>query len=97
MGEECDEACSRDLGLVVYTLNRLRRYDRAMISWICNIQAKDDVSSDSLLTILETQDLDIVLRPSRIRWFGHVERSTCWVAEFRMWLYRKDLAGQNIE
>ena len=67
----------------VDTLNRLRRNDRAMISWICNVRAKDKVSSDSLLTKLGIQDLDVVLRTSRIRWFGHVERSTGWIAEVR--------------
>ena len=54
------------------TLNRLRRNDR----WICNVKAKDEVSSDSLLTKLGIQDLDVVLRTSRMRWFGHVEHST---------------------
>ena len=39
------------------TLNRLRRNDRAMIRWICNVKAKDEVSSDSLLTKLGIQDL----------------------------------------
>ena len=58
----------------VDTLNRLRRNDRAMIRWICNVRAKDEVSSDSLLTKLGIQDLDVVLRTSRMRWFGHVER-----------------------
>ena len=67
----------------VDTLNRLRRNDRAMIRWICNVRAKDEVSSDSLLTKLGIQDLDVVLRISRIRWFGHVERSTGWIAEVR--------------
>ena len=52
----------------VDTLNRLRRNDRAMIRWICNVRAKD---------------LDVVLRTSRMRWFGHVERSTGWIAEVR--------------
>ena len=56
----------------VDTLNRLRRNDRAMICWICNVRAKDEVSSDSLLTKLGIQDLDVVLRTSRRRW-------TCWV------------------
>ena len=36
----------------VDTLNRLRRNNRAMIRWICNVRAKDEVSSDSLLTKL---------------------------------------------
>ena len=62
------------------TLNRLRRNDRAMISWICNVKAKDEVSSDSLLTKLGIQDLDVVLRTGRMRWFGHVERSTGWIS-----------------
>ena len=65
----------------VDTLNRLRRNDRAMIRWICNVRAKDEVSSDSLLTKLGIQDLDVVLHTSRMRWFGHVERSTGWIAE----------------
>ena len=64
----------------VDTLNRLRRNDRAMIR---NVRAKDEVSSDSLLTKLGIQDLDVVLRTSRMRWFGHVERNTGWIAEVR--------------
>ena len=42
-------------------MNRLRRDDRAMILWICNVKAKDEVSSDSLLTTLGIQDLDVML------------------------------------
>ena len=45
----------------VDTLNRLRRNEHAMIRWICNVKAKDEVSSDSLLTKLGIQDLDVVL------------------------------------
>ena len=63
------------------TLNRLWRNDRAMIRWICNVKAKDEVSSDSLLTKLGIQDLDVVLCTSRMRRLGHVERSTGWISE----------------
>ena len=49
------------------TLNRLRCNDRAMIHWICNVKVKDEVSSDSLLTKLCIQDLDVVLRTGRMR------------------------------
>ena len=69
--------------MTVATLNRLRRNDRAMIRWICNVKAKDEVSSDSLPSKLGIQDLDVVLRTSRLRWFGHVERSTGWIAKVR--------------
>ena len=66
--------------MTITTLNPLRRNDRAMIHWICNVKANDEVSSDSLLSKLGIQDLDVVLRTSRMRWFGHVERSTGWIA-----------------
>ena len=48
------------------TLNRLRRNDRAMICWICNIKASDEVSSDSLISRLGLQDIDEVLLSGRM-------------------------------
>ena len=57
------------------------RNDHARIRWICNVKAKDEVSSDPLLTKLGIQDLDVVLCTRRMRWFGHVERSTGWISE----------------
>ena len=87
----CEECAAETWAMKVDTLNRLRRNDRAMNRWICNVRAKDEVSSDSLLTKLGIQDLDVVLRTSRMKWFGHVERSTGWIAE----VCRKDLAGQG--
>ena len=82
------------------TLNRLRRNDRAMIRWICNVKAKDEVSSDSLLSKLGIQDLDRVLRTGRMRWFGHVEHSwfghvehsTGWIAK----LHKLNVVAQKI-
>ena len=69
--------------MTVATLNRLRRNDRAMIRWICNVKANDEISSDSLLSKLGLQDIDVVLRSSRMRWYGHVERSKGWIAQVR--------------
>ena len=67
--------------MTVATLNSMRRNKRAMIRWICNVKAKDEVSSDSLLSMLGSQDLDVVLCISRIRWFGQAERSTGLIAK----------------
>ena len=67
MCEECDVASTETWAMKVDTLNRLRRNDRAMICWICNVRAKDEVSSDSLLTKLGIQDLDVVLCSNRTR------------------------------
>ena len=69
--------------MTVATLNRLRRNDRAMIRWICNVKANDEVSSDSLLSKLGLQDIDVVLLSSRMRWCGHVERNKGWIAQVR--------------
>ena len=35
------------------------------------------------LHLFDIQDLDVVLRTGRMRWFGHVERSTGWISEIR--------------
>ena len=51
------------------TLDHLQRNDCAMIRWICNVKAKDEVSSYSLLSKLGIQDLEMVLSTSRMRWF----------------------------
>ena len=67
--------------MTVATLNRLRRNDLTLFRWMCNVKAKDEVSSDSLLSKLGIQDLDVVLCTSRMRWFGHVERSIGWIAK----------------
>ena len=54
-----------------------------MIRWICRVKPLDDVSSESLLARLGVKDLEEVLRTSRMRWLGHVERSTGWIAQVR--------------
>ena len=37
------------LAMTAATLKRLQRNDHAMIRWICNVKAKDEISSDSSL------------------------------------------------
>ena len=64
-------------------------YNNFLYNTVLNIKQmkdeskKDEVSSDSLLTKLGIQDLDVVLRTGRMRWFEHVERSTGWISEVR--------------
>ena len=57
-------------------LQRLQRNDRAMIRQICSIKPEDvaRVRSSELLAKLQLEDLDLILRERRLRWFGHVER-----------------------
>ena len=59
-------------------LQRLQRNDRAMIRQICNVRPQDIVTtrSNELLVRLGIEDLDLILKERRLRWYGHVERSS---------------------
>ena len=59
-------------------LQRLQRNDRAMIRQICNVRPQDIVTtrSNDLLVRLGIEDLDLILKERRLRWYGHVERSS---------------------
>ena len=69
--------------VTVFPLNRFRRNDLAMIRWICNIETNDNVCSHSLLSKLGIRDVEVVLRTSKMRWFGHVERSVGCILQMR--------------
>ena len=48
-----------------------------MIRQICNVRPQDIVTtrSSELLARLGIEDLDLILKERRLRWYGHVERS----------------------
>ena len=58
-------------------LQRLQLNDRAMIRQICNVMPQDIVTtrSSELLERLGIEDLDLILKERRLRWYGHVECS----------------------
>ena len=58
-------------------LQRLHRNDRAMIRQSCNVKPQDTatIRSIELLARLGIEDLDLILKERRLRWYGHVERS----------------------
>ena len=55
----------------------LQRNDRAMIRQICDVRPQDIVTtrSNELLARLGIEDLDLILKERRLRWYGHVEHS----------------------
>ena len=59
-------------------LRRLQRNDRAMIRQICNVRPQDIVTtrSNDLLVQLGIENLDLILKERRLRWYGHMERSS---------------------
>ena len=56
-------------------LQCLQQNDRAMIRQICNVRPQDVVTtrSSELLAQLGIEDLNLILKERRLRWFGHVE------------------------
>ena len=57
-------------------LQGLQRSDREMIRQICNVKPKEVATtrSSELLTLLGLDDLDVILKERRLRWYGHVEQ-----------------------
>ena len=50
--------------------------DRAMIRQTCNVRLQDVTTrSNELLARLGIEDLDLILKERRLRWYGHVEHS----------------------
>ena len=51
--------------------------DRAMIRQMCNVKPQDTatIRSIELLAWLGIEDLDLILKERRLRWYGHVEHS----------------------
>ena len=58
-------------------LQHLQRNDRAMIRQICIVRPQEVVTtrSSELLAWLGIEDLDLILKERRLRWYGHVECS----------------------
>ena len=76
-GAERNAPCQRDLAIDKANLQRLQWNVRAMIRQICNVRPQDIVTtrSNELLVRLGIEDLDLILKQRRLRWYGHVERS----------------------
>ena len=64
--------------IYVYISNLLSLYEfRFNVTIICNVRPQDVAitRSNELLVQLGTEDLDLILKERRLRWYGHVECS----------------------
>ena len=73
--EECN--ASKTWPLTRPSFQHLQRNDRAMIRQICNVKSQDTatIRSTELLAQLGIEDLDLILKERRLRWYGQVECS----------------------
>jgi hypothetical protein len=53
---------------------RLERTEMRMIRWMCGVSLKDRITSAELRKRIGVEAISVVMRRSRLRWFGHVER-----------------------
>ena len=93
--------CSKFLMVTITTESELvnanrhqssQQNDRAMIRQICNVKPQDTAK---LLAQLGIEDLNLILKERRLRWFGHVERSNCAVKKaFDIQIVRKRGPGR---
>ena len=63
--------------------HKLCRNDRAMIRWICGVKPSDDPDMEELHKKLGLEDLATLIKRRRLRWFGHVERSSGEISRVR--------------
>ena len=63
--------------LTKHTSKYLQWNDRVMIRQICNVRPQDVITtrSNELLARLGIEDLDLIQKERRLRWYGHVEHS----------------------
>ncbi|XP_056009379.1 uncharacterized protein LOC130051460 [Ostrea edulis] len=65
------------------TKKKLQRNDKAMIRWICLVKPEQTIPFESLLAQINLKSHADIMQKSRLRWLGHVERSTGWIAQVR--------------
>ena len=66
-------------------LHSLERMEWMMVRWMCRVLLKDRKCSVDLYSLLGVQSVAEVVRRGRMRWFGHVERTSGddWVSACR--------------
>ena len=59
--------------------------ERMMVRWMCGVSLKDRKRSEVLYSLVGVQNMAVVVRRGRLRWFGHVEcnNGDDWVSACR--------------
>jgi len=71
---ECLRDASETWAVKVENMARLGRMERLMVRWMCGVHLKSRKASAELNSRLGIECITDVVRRSRLRWFGHVER-----------------------
>ena len=50
------------------------RTEMSMIRWMCGVKLNERKKSEELRELLGLEPVSLIIKKSRLRWFGHVER-----------------------
>ena len=53
---------------------KLNRTEMSMIRWMCGVKLNERNKSEELRKFLGLEPVSLMIKKSRLRWFGHVER-----------------------
>ena len=69
----------------------MNRTEMSMIRWMCGVKLNERKKSEELTELLGLEPVSLMLKKSRLRWFGHVERKddNDWVKRCIMWKLKK--------
>ena len=58
-----------------------------VITWMCGVKQNERKKSEELRELLRLEPVSLMIKKSRLRWFGHVERKddNDWVKRCMMW------------
>ena len=66
---------------------KMNRTEMSMIRWMCGVKLNDRKKSEELRELLGLEPVSLMIKKSRLRWFGHVERKddNDWVKRCITW------------
>lgn len=77
----CMIYCCETWAMKADDLAKLVRTEMRMIRWMCGVSLRERMASAELRRKMGVEEISIVVRRNRLRWYGHVERKddTDWV------------------
>ena len=66
---------------------KLNHTEMSMIRWMCGVKMNERKKSEELRELLGLEPVSLMIKKSRLRWFGHVERKddNDWVKRCITW------------
>jgi len=66
---------------------KMNRTEMSMIRWMCAVKLNEKKKSEELRELLGLESVSLMIKRSRLRWFGQMERKddNDWVKRYIMW------------